>query len=90
MKKQPAPEELIDFPCDYMFKAMGPNDPVFFSAVRSAVEKTVPVSLDAMKTRVSRTGKWASVSVVVRLHNFEQVKKIYADLREIEGIRFTL
>ena len=90
MDRQPSPEELIEFPCDYIFKAMGPNEETFFNAVRAAVAQTVPVSQDAMKIRRSSGGKWASVSVVVRLHNYSQVRQIYADLRSIEGIRFML
>ncbi|HKK01985.1 MAG TPA: DUF493 domain-containing protein [Desulfuromonadales bacterium] len=85
-------EELLEFPCDHIFKAFGLNDPTerFVEAVRSAVSATVPVPLDALKTRASGEGTYVCVSIVVRLYNFNQLKKIYATLQQVAGLKYLL
>ncbi len=90
MSEETRPEDLVDFPCDYVFKGMGPNSELFVQQVQSAVNKTVAVSIDGVKVRPSAKGNYVSVSVMVRLHNFEQLKAIYQSLREIEDLKFLL
>jgi len=91
MTRVPAPQ-LIDFPCDYEFKAFGPVDPDgrFVEAVRSAVATVIPVSLDAMRSRQSSAGRYLCVTVVVRLHDIDQLHRIYAGLRNIDGLKYLL
>jgi len=90
--EKPSVESLVEFPCDYLFKVFGPAAPdaEFAARVRRGVEKTVPVPLDAMKTRLSSRGAYVAVSVLVRLHNFQQLTDIYADLRRLDGLRYLL
>lgn len=83
-------EELMEFPCDYTFKAFGTNDSAFPLGVKKAVETVVPVSLDAMKSKVSGKGTYVSISVLVRLENYDQVKSIYQALRQVEGLKYLL
>ena len=90
MDRHPHPEELFDFPCDFTFKAFGPQDEAFPEAVRAAVETVVSVPLDAVRSRPSAKGTYVCGSVVVRLHNFAQVQAIYAVLRQIEGLIYLL
>ena len=85
-------DSLLEFPCDYIFKAVG-SDTVkglFSSSVHSAVSSVVPVPLDSIKCRSSSQGNYLAVSVLVRLYNMDQVKSIYAALREVEGLKFLL
>jgi putative lipoic acid-binding regulatory protein len=84
--------DLLDFPCDYEFKAFGPNDGAgeFLRLVREAVSTVVPVDGDMMKSRASARGRYQCVSVIVRLHNEDQIKTIYAALRRIEGLKYLL
>lgn len=84
--------ELLEFPCDYQFKAFGPgeDDDGFVQSVRQAVSSVVPVSLDAVRTRPSSRGTYVCVTVVVRLYNIDQVRAIYASLRRIEGLKYLL
>lgn len=88
----PHPEELLEFPCDYLFKAFGPNDPEgsFQNVVRTVVSEVIPVPLDAVKVRPSGGGTYLCVTVVVRLQNFAQLEAIYAALRRIEGLKYLL
>ena len=92
MEQRPAPEELLEFPCDYLFKAFGPNDPdgFFAQAVRSAVAAVVPVHLDAVKLNRSANGTYLCVTVLVRLHNYAQLSAIYTALRQVEGLKYLL
>lgn len=84
--------QLIEFPCDYQFKAFGLSDEKgsFFEAVGAAVASVVPVSLDAMKSRPSAQGTYLCVTIMVRLHNADQLKAIYAALREVKGLKYLL
>lgn len=92
MNRHPRPEELLDFPCDYLFKAFGPNDSEgnFRRAVMSAITQVTPVPLDAVKVRPSGQGTYQCVTVVVRLHDFAQLEAIYTALRRIEGLKYLL
>ena len=92
MNRRPAPADLVDFPCDYQFKAIGPGAEAedFAGRVRRAVGRTVPVPLDAIRVRPSSGGRYVAVTVVVRLYNFDQLTAIYAALRGLDGIRFLL
>lgn len=90
MERDPNSEDLIEFPCDYVFKAFGPNEDRFTDDVREAVSTLIPVPLDAIRTRTSREGTYLCVSILVRLHNFEQLKEIYNRLRAVNGLRYLL
>ena len=92
MERHPHPEELLEFPCDYLFKAFGGNDPdgVFQRAVRAAVDAVTPVSMDAVKLSRSAGGTYLCVTVMVRLHNFQQLEAVYNALRRVQGLRYLL
>jgi len=92
MDRHPHPEELFEFPCDHLFKAFGASEPegAFQQAVKAAVETVTPVSLDAVKLSRSAGGTYVCVTVMVRLHNFQQLEAIYAALRRVEGLKYLL
>lgn len=89
---QPKPplDELVEFPCDYIFKAFGLNNDAFVASVRSAVNRTVFAPLDAIKVRASSKGEYQCVTVVVRLQNVEQLKAIYSDLQQLAELKYLL
>lgn len=86
------PEELLDFPCDYEFKAFGAADgeEIFLNSVKEAVGQVVPVSRHALRVRRSSGGRYQCVTVLVRLHNGDQLKAIYQQLRQIPGLKYLL
>ncbi len=90
--RHPDPEGLLQFPCDFIFKAFGPNGESgrFTQAVHEAVSRVTPVPLDALKVRPSSKGTYVCVSVLVRLQSFEQLRDIYAELRQVEGLNYLL
>ena len=86
-----APEELLEFPCTFEFKAFGDAaDEGFAETVRLAVSRVVPVGADALRIRLSSGGQYQCVTVLVRLETGAQLAGIYAILRGIEGLRYLL
>ncbi|MFA7536360.1 MAG: DUF493 domain-containing protein [Desulfuromonadales bacterium] len=83
-------DELVQFPCDFEFKAFGPNGAIFPEAVRTAIDNLVPVPRDAIRIRSSAQSSYICVSVLVRLHNARQIEDIYAALRRVEGLKYLL
>lgn len=85
-------DELLDFPCDYMFKAFGPasDEERFEQRVVAAVRKVVDVSADGVKCRQSSGNTYLAVTVLVRLVNRDQLEQIYAELRGLDGLKFLL
>ena len=82
--------EQFEFPCEHIFKALGPNDPAFVDAVRAAVAKVVPVAMDAMKVRTSGKGNYQSVSILIRVRDFPQLQKIYQQLKQVPNLKYLL
>lgn len=87
---KPSVDELVEFPCDYIFKAFGPNNETFAESVRSTVSRTVHAPLDAIKIRPSSKGEYQCVTVVVRLLNVDQLKAIYTDLQQLAELKYLL
>jgi len=82
----------IDFPCEHVFKA-------FFAVevadqchqlALAAVNRVVPCSRDALRERQSAKGSYSCLSIVVRLHNRDQLESIYAELRGLDGLVYLL
>lgn len=90
MNSAKTPEDLLEFPCHYQFKAVGLAGDVFRDDVVAAISERVPVSHDAVKTRPSGQGTYQSVSVIVTLHSFAQLKEIYAGLKQVQGMKMLL
>ena len=90
MPQRVDPDLLLDFPCQFDFKAFGPADEAFVNEVVAAVSQIVPVGLDATKIRLSSGGRYQAVSVCVHLHNSTQLKEIYAALKKVERLKYLL
>jgi len=84
------PELLLEFPCSYIFKAVGSADEYFQPAVVNAVENHVTVIADNVRCRPSGKGNYMAVSVLVTLHSYEQLVAIYADLKQVAGVKMLL
>ena len=84
------PEELFEFPCVYQFKAIGVVGEAFRDAVVAEISRRVAVPVDAIRSRPSGKGNYQAVSVLVTLHNFEQLKDIYTGLRAVAGMKMLL
>jgi len=90
MADRPKPEELLDFPCHYQFKAVGMAGEAFRQSVISSVDRHATVGPDAIRCRPSGKGTYQSVSVLVTLHSYQQLTSIYAEMRQIPGLKMLL
>lgn len=92
MEHRRAPEELLVFPCEYLFKAFGPAEEgeSFQSAVQAAVGSVLPVGRDSLRTTLSSAGRYQCVTVAVRLEHGWQLTAIYASLRGVANLRYLL
>lgn len=92
MMSTDSPQEIMEFPCHFEFKAFGPggDDSCFDDQVLTAVSTVVQASRQAMKTRISSGGKYQCVSVLVTLQSRSQLEAVYAALRDIEGLKYLL
>ncbi len=87
-----SPQELIEFPCHFEFKAFGPggDDSRFDDQVLAAISTVVLASRQATRTRASSGGKYQCVSVLVTLQNRDQLEAVYAALRQIDDLKYLL
>jgi len=87
----PDNETLLEFPCDYHFKAMGKNSDTFIDCCYEIALKVDPkADKDAIKVNHSKGKKFISVTVPVYVTCLEQVHQIYADLKAHPEVVMTL
>ena len=89
-KRQPedfSEESLMEFPCSFPIKAMGNAAEDFDSLVVELVRKHhSDVSEGAVKSRLSREGKYVSVTVTIEAQSREQLDNIYLELTAHERV----
>ncbi|MBW6508212.1 MAG: DUF493 domain-containing protein [Desulfuromonadales bacterium] len=90
MSEQSKPEDLIDFPCHYQFKAIGQGGDKFRREVIEAIELHAPVPMDSVRSQVSRHGTYQSISVMLIIYNTTQLTDIYAELKKVPGLKMLL
>ncbi|MBD1399293.1 YbeD family protein [Pelovirga terrestris] len=84
------PEDLMEFPCHYQFKAIGEGGEVFCRAVVEAIRVHAPVTTEAVRSQSSRHGTYQSVSVVLTVYSPNQLTAIYSELKTIAGLKMLL
>lgn len=84
-------ESLLQFPCEFPIKAMGLTQYDIKAIVRDAVKRHVGGASAANLTqRLSKGGKYTSVTVVVHAENREQLDNVYRELSASEEIIMVL
>ncbi len=84
--------DLIDYPCDFAFKAVCRADDVAAEHHISELILSVVDSkaLQTLTTNQSRTGKFESVTATVRLQSREQLESIYGAISKSSRVVMTL
>lgn len=85
--------DLLEYPCDYLFKAMGhasDSNDLCQEMSKLALQVVAPNCLLLAKTAVSRTGKFESVTLKIRLQNRAQLEDIYQRLSSSPLVLMTL
>jgi len=77
--------ELIDttvFPTDYMYKFIIPNK----KELKIQVENIFNFEGAVIKSKTSKTNKFLSLTILVKVKSADQVIKIYKEASQVEGI----
>jgi len=83
--------EGLTFPCEYPVKAMGTNSDDFQQSIYQCIKQHAPeVSRESIQTKASKTGKYLSVTVLVYAQSREHLINIYQDVRQLDGVVWTL
>lgn len=78
---------LLSFPCDFPIKVMGHTADDFDALVVGLVRKHSPDLLEgAVRTRLSRQGKFISITVTVQAQSRAQLDAIYMELTAHERV----
>ena len=81
-------DSLLEFPCDFPLKVMGLHSAEFRDLVGEIVTRHAQAEESA--TRLSRDGKYMSISFVVRAESREQLDGLYRELSASDEVLFTL
>jgi putative lipoic acid-binding regulatory protein len=84
-------ETLLEFPCDFPIKVMGKAEPGFEAMVVDLVSRHTDELLEtAINSRLSKKGKWVSVTITLRAQSKAQLDAIYQDLSAHEKVVMAL
>lgn len=84
-------ETLIEFPCDFAIKAMGPSDVELDTIVVEIIRQHVTdLKEGAVSSKQSSGGKFTSVTVTIQATSKKQLDNIYRQLSEHEHVKYVL
>jgi putative lipoic acid-binding regulatory protein len=80
----------MDFPNVFPIKVMGANQEDFESLVLEIIRKHATVGEEVVSSRLSRGGRYVSLTVQVNAQNQEQLDNIYRELSAHERVLMML
>jgi putative lipoic acid-binding regulatory protein len=80
----------MDFPCVFPVKVMGANQEDFEHLVLEIIRKHATVAEGVVSTRLSRGGRFISLTIRVNAESQEQLDKIYRELSAQERVLMML
>ena len=84
-------ETLMEFPCDFAIKVMGPSSDDFDSVVVGIIRQYIDdIKEGAVTTKQSSGGKFTSVTVDFHVESRQQLDAIYQALSEHEQVKYIL
>lgn len=84
-------QSLLEFPCQFPIKAMGKNSPEFDLIVVGIVRQHVEDVIEgAVKTRLSKGGRFSSVTVTIEATSRKQLDAIYQSLTDCPYVLMAL
>ncbi len=87
----PEEESLIEFPCEFPVKVMGTAIPEFHSTIDKIAKKHDPEFIsEETKQKVSKTGKYVSLTLNIHAKDKIQLDAIYQDLTDSELVLWAL
>ena len=84
-------ETLMEFPCDFAIKVMGPSSDDFDSVVVGIIRQYIDdIKEGAVTTKQSSGGKFTSVTIDFYVESRQQLDAIYQALSEHEQVKYIL
>ena len=84
-------ETLVEFPCDFMIKAMGKSNPEFHETVVSIVQQhDESFSAEKITVRESKKGTFVSITFYVYVENKPDLDAIYQNLTDSEHVLWSM
>ncbi len=81
---------LIEFPSRFPIKVMGANQDDFEALVVSIIEKHASIVAEGVVSRLSREGRFISLTVTITAESQEQLDAIYRELSAHERVLMML
>ncbi|MGY8908917.1 MAG: DUF493 family protein [Flavobacteriales bacterium] len=75
-------EDTTNFPADYMYKFIVPTDGNQLAEVESLFDNKGAV----ITTKNSKTGKYVSITIVLKLNSADEIISYYKKVEKIKGI----
>ena len=75
-------DDITDFPADYLYKFIVPASDNQVAEVESIFNNTGAV----INTKNSKTGKYVSVSIILKLNSSDEIITYYRKVEKIKGI----
>ena len=86
----PTKPTAFTFPCSFPLKVMGLNNEDFQTAVKSIFQKHLHPTPVSYTTRLSRNGKYLSITATFTATSKEQLDALYRELNAHELVVMTL
>lgn len=83
-------DSLIEFPCRFPIKVMGRDQSEFEAHVLQIVSPHVDIKPDDVAIRLSKNGKFISITITVDAQSQEQLDRIYHTLTDSERVLYVL
>lgn len=84
-------ETLLEFPCQFPIKAMGKSSSEFDSIIVGIVRRhSDDINEGAVKTRLSKEGRFSSVTITIEATSKKQLDAIYQDLTDCPEVLMAL
>ena len=86
-----AKESIIEFPCEFLIKIIGKNNPDFECNAIVAIRPFVPdLGEGAVTERASKKGNYLGLTVKINAHTQEQLDNIYRALNALPDVIMVL
>ncbi len=80
----------IQFPCEFPIKAIGLNKPTFIDLIQKIIAEHVAIEANQLTEKVSKNGKYRSVTANVVVQNKQQLDDIYRALSSHKSVVMAL
>lgn len=90
MSEPPRFETLVSFPSVFVFRAIASGEGALAAACAIAVAEELDRPVLSTETQPSRKGAYQVVRVGITVVDAEEIRRVYARLGALEGVRMVL